>query len=81
MKNQRSENTLIRDEPNFLQIFKKIIALNSLHAFLHTNAFENLKNMGIKMKMLKMVLCIVCVSLVGCAEIGLKPHRANIRST
>lgn len=33
------------------------------------------------MKMLKMVLCIVCVSLLGCAEIGLKPHRANIRST
>lgn len=33
------------------------------------------------MKMLKMVLCIVCAGLVGCAEIGLKPHRANIRST
>lgn len=33
------------------------------------------------MKILKMVLCVLCVSLVGCAEMGLKPHKANIKSS
>jgi hypothetical protein len=33
------------------------------------------------MKILKMILCVLCLSLVGCAEMGLRPHKPNIKST
>lgn len=33
------------------------------------------------MKILKILLCLTCLSLVGCAEMGLRPHKPSIKST
>lgn len=33
------------------------------------------------MNLLKLALCVLCLSLVSCAEMGLKPHKPNIKST
>jgi hypothetical protein len=33
------------------------------------------------MNLLKSVLCVLCLSLVSCAEMGLKPHKPNIKSS
>lgn len=33
------------------------------------------------MNTFKILLCLLCLSLVGCAEMGLKPHKPSIKST
>lgn len=33
------------------------------------------------MTIFKMLLCLLCLSLVGCAEMGLKPHKPTLKST
>ena len=33
------------------------------------------------MNIFKMFLCLLCLSLVGCAEMGLKPHKPSLKST
>lgn len=33
------------------------------------------------MNTLKLLLCLLCLSLVGCAEMGLKPHKPAMKST
>ena len=33
------------------------------------------------MNFLKLVISVLCLSMIGCAEMGLKPHKPNIKST
>lgn len=33
------------------------------------------------MNILKLILCFLCLSFFGCAEVGLKPHKPNPKST